>query len=226
MPISIVIPTLNRAEQLRNVLLQLVATTKGACETIVIVDAEDYDSVKVCADIATAPNVFTLRCISMEGSPTAVEKWNEGAKKSSYKHLDETWLMLAADDIIFPRGWLEDAIASENKGFLAFRDTEGSKKFFEPHYMATVKWLKDYNGGVLAIPLYTHWGLDVETAARARNSNTYCVATPIIKHNHWIFNTAPQDSTYVRGSRSHARDIELFNSRRIDKFPNNFRGYL
>lgn len=229
MPVSIILPTLNRSSQLRKVLNRLVdTTTKGVTETIVIVDAEDYDSVKVCADVATHPenSDFHLRCISMEGSPFGVEKWNEGAKRGTYNHIGSTWLALVADDLEFPDNWLADSLECENEGFLAFRDTEGSCKFYEPHYMATVDWLKKYNGGVLAVPHYKHWGIDVEIASKARTSGTYRVAKAVLKHNHVLNSGAMTDSTYEKGETFHVRDMEMFNLRRIDNFPNNFKGYL
>lgn len=224
--ISIIIPSLGRAEQLCNCLRELeqsVRDSEANYEVIIIldeVDPESQDKAKnYIINISKRPDTYTIS--TLKGSPTAIEKWNHGARKSIGE-----WLVLAADDLHWTYDWMKASLATDNKGFLALRDTYNSAKAFEPHYMSTREWLKKNQGGVLAVPHYTHWGPDLEIAMRARNLGHYQVSNAILPHTHWIWGTAIKDNTYKRAEETHKKDLLLFEERMKKNFPDDFENVL
>jgi len=218
--ISIILPTLNRADQLVRNLRILRENSRTTLEIVVILDKEDTESkYKLLAYFNEEVKEYFIVKI-MEGHPSPVEKWNEGAKLSSGE-----WLMLGADDVEWTPAWDDISLKTfPNKGFLALRDFADSKKVFEPHFMATRQWLKMYNGGVLAIPHYKHWYLDLEIALRA--GKHYEVSQAVLPHKHVIWGTAPNDKTYKRAKPYYEIDSQIFDDRRKRGFPNDFESYL
>ena len=220
--ISIIIPTLNRPYQLINSLVKLEATTEGIpIEIVVIVDEGDeitLENVKTfCEWSITARKNITHILQVVKGSPSPVEKWNSGAMRSSGE-----WLVLGADDLDWSPGWLRKSLDTSNKGFLALRDFNLSEKNFEPHYMATREWLKEFNGGVLTIPWYMHWGCDLEIARRAQRAGHYVVSAAILPHEHYLWNLAPNDTTYEKAKPHLRSDLDKFNERELKGFPDDF----
>lgn len=219
--ISVIIPTLNRPHKLISVLNELKLNSGALVEAIVIIDEEDIASKNAVCNYGASGVTIPITVIIVKGHPTPVEKWNNGAK-----HAHGFWIMLGADDISFTPQWDILSTHTPNMGFLALRDSADSKKHFEPHYMATKDWLREHNGGVLACPHYKHWCLDVEIAARAQKLNHYKVSNTIIPHNHFIFGTADNDSTYERGRVHYKNDLMLLRDREIKGFPDDFESYL
>jgi len=219
--ISVIIPSLDRPQRLISCLTSLQKYSKGSVEVVVILDGEDKSSLEAVTDFATKGVTIPITVRILKDHPTPIEKWNHGAK-----HSKGGWIMLAADDIVFTQEWDIVSLATPNHGFLALRDTVQLDRWFEPHYMATRGWLKQFNGGVLACPHYKHWCPDTEIAQRAHRAGHYKVSEAIIPHNHIIWGTAPNDATYDRAKPYHNTDLKLFNERMSKSFPNDYEGYL
>jgi glycosyltransferase involved in cell wall biosynthesis len=214
--VSIIVPTLNRPQQLIKLVDNINATTADhQVETIVVV--EDSDSA-TWAIVKSLPGVLPL---SVSGNNTPIYAWNYGLKHS----LGE-WVVQAADDMEFTPDWLSEALATPNKGFIAFPDetkaSKNSNQTWEPHYMATREWLRTFQHGVLAVPHYRHWGCDVEICERAAISNTFTRAKVIVKHNHWLKDASRIDSTYQKAQKWYQRDLNLLELRRSMGFPDDF----
>jgi len=221
--ISIIIPTLNRPYQLINSLDKLEETTEGIpIEIVVIADEGDIKTITACKDYfqeraARRDNQNNYILQVVKGSPTSVEKWNSGAMRSSGE-----WLVLGADDLDWSFGWLRKSLDTPNKGFLALQDFDLSEKNFEPHYMATRAWLKEFNGGVLTIPWYKYWGPDLEIAKRAQRAGHYVVSAAVVPHKHYLWNLTSNDSTYKKAKPYLKTDLDKFNERELKGFPNDF----
>jgi hypothetical protein len=183
-------------------------------EIVLVFNEEDTFSIKEFSylnPIITPPNFY------------AVDAWNEAAKKASFE-----WLVLAADDVLFPPNLFDICLQTWNKGFIGFEDGTCSARGFATHYMLTKDWCRKYQGGVFAVPHYKSWGIDPETNARAVRSGTYILLPePQIQHLHPIFNSGiPADETFKRAQPFHQKDVLLFEERRAKGFPNDFKGYL
>jgi len=187
-------------------------------EVVTVIDREDEATLERVIQFSPfSPNIVTV-----DGHPDPVFKWNEGAKVAR-----GNWLMLGADDLLWTRNWIAESLNTEgHHGFLAFRDNPRSDKAYEPHYMATRDWLKKYNGGVLCIPHYKHWYIDVEIASRALRAGHYKVSRAILPHKHYLFGTAPVDSTYDKAKPYYSDDCKIYAQRLEQCFPNDFESYL
>lgn len=219
--ISIIIPTLNRQEKLRNCLDSLLkSVTDNFYDIIVIIeDEKDY---KICDEFIGKDTRVEIIPIMYEPLRTPVYKWNVGLSLSKYR-----WIFLGADDLIFPLGWDRDSLAVENKGFIGFGDTDWeADKGFCPHFLVTTDWLKTFNGGVLAIPHYHHYGFDIETSLRAQRSETYTVSPIRLEHKHPIYDPKQMDSTYQKGMAMYSVDMQTFLLRKRKGFPDDFQSIL
>lgn len=221
MKISLILPTAHRPNKLLRTLKNIHDTTDPSnIETIVIVDQEDLETKLILKGISSLP-MNPSKWIVAEGSPTGIQKWNLGAKLSSYP-----WLMLHSDDVLMPVDWYEKVKNTVNHGFIALPD-QFSNKAFEPFYLAHREWLKDHQGGVFCVPHYHSWGIDLEICARAKALGHYVVANTSFQHLHHLFSREVKlDSTYQRAQKYQREDIELFNRRKLAGFPNDFKSYL
>ena len=221
MKVSIIVPTLNRPRLLEKLIANVRSTTlSDYYELIVLVEDGDTETWNF---INKTPLPATIKIFAIPTGSSPIAAWNIGLKKSL-----APWILLAADDIEFPSLWLEDALSTPNQGFLALPEKEGGNPTlnWEPHFMATRAWLKEFQHGVLTIPHYRHWGTDVETCDRATRSNTFIRARTIIVHHHWMKDASLIDSTYQNAQKFYNRDIMLYQTRKSMGFPNDFESVI
>jgi glycosyltransferase involved in cell wall biosynthesis len=209
--VSIILPSLNRGEQLIKTLDNIISTTSGIpIELIVILSEDDLTSQNLMKDrkFLTTPPDFR-----------PVQSWNYGASLSSGE-----WLYLGNDDVVHPPNWLEKALATPNQGFIGLSD--GRVGNWAPFFMVTREWCRKYQGGVFVVPHYKHWGVDPEICSRAVMSNTYKLAPIYLEHKHYLVGKSKKDSTYMRAEKYHKLDMLLYDERAKLGFPNDFEGYL
>lgn len=221
MKVSIIVPTLNRPRLLEKLIANIQATTLADnYELILLIEDDDIDTWNF---INKTPIPAPIYYYAIPTQSTPIAAWNIGLKKSQFP-----WLLLGADDIEFTPHWLEDALGTPNQGFLALPEKEGGNPDlnWEPHFMATRAWLKEFQHGVLTIPHYYHWGTDVETCDRASNSGTFVRARTVIAHNHWMKNASLIDETYQKAQPYYNRDQMLYQTRRSMGFPNDFESVI
>lgn len=152
------------------------------------------------------------------------DKWNKAAANSRAE-----WLVTMSDDSIPHPDWLTNALGMISYGFLGLPDgiTGERNKMFTPLYMATRQWLKDFNGGVLVLPMYKSWYADIETCERAKRSGTWMLADrSVVEQVHECFGTAPNDEIYELGKTRRVEDFKTFMRRRNEGYPNDFKGVL
>ncbi len=216
--VSLILPSLNRPKKLVNAINNLIQTCDPVpIEIIVILDPSDLKSQEVIKELEFPGQ--TLLDPSPKANP--VKAWNYGASVSN-----GNWLYIASDDVICPRDWLTKGLNTPNQGFMGYSDGRVQAEYAN-FYMATRDWLRAYQGGVLCVPHYQHWGLDPEICMRARNLGHYVLAHGVIfDHKHPVFGNAKSDSTYKKASKHYREDMELFGRRWKAGFPNDFEGYL
>ncbi len=215
--ISVVIPSRGRADQLKKCINGLKATTQGHdVQTVIVLDEDDAASINAIGATPVTP-------IVLSGEPkNAVEKWNLGAHAAS-----GDWLVLGADDLEWGDGWLEKALTTPNQGFIGFNDGHMDGKELATHYMMTREYSRAHNGGVLAIPHYHSWYLDVEATERAKRAGKFAFAREAyVEHRHPLWNKAQMDDTYRRGQQWYAIDQQTYAERSRAGFPDDFESVL
>jgi glycosyltransferase involved in cell wall biosynthesis len=211
--VSLILPSLNRAQKLVSTIDNFYNTNGGISIEIIVILSDE--------DIGSRNRLDKLGILySLIPTSNPVIGWNFGAKLSKGE-----WLYIASDDVVHPKLWLEKSLNTKNLGFLAISDGR-VRENFEPFYMATRTWLKENQNGVLAVPHYRHWGIDPEVCGRAIKGGSYIKSPIIVTHNHPIYGTTKKDSTYKRAEKFYKKDVALFHTRRKLGFPNDFEGYL
>lgn len=206
MNLSIVIPSLNRPILLHNTVCRLLETAPGA--EIIVVSESPEGAVE-----------FLPQIVYLQEGGTGIEKGNLGAKVAR-----GDWLLGASDDLLWSSEWYQIALATPNKGFIGLQDGEIPPADFSPHIMASREWLRTYNGGVLGVPHYKSWYVDIEACEKAKLSGTYAY-TPkqVVTH---LRNFVADDSTHAKGRQFHEADHRTFLKRQSENYPNDFEGYL
>lgn len=222
--VSVIIPTRGRPEQFKACIEGLYASTADSgidVEVVVIADNDDMKTTVILEFCQDAPIAFPgLRVVhNSDPSLTAVEKWNIGAA-----HATGDWLVLGADDLEWGKGWLEAALQADKGGFVGFNDGHTDSGSLSTHFMMRRDYITKHNGGVLAIPHYHSWYIDVEATERAKRAGLYVnCAEAKVEHLHPVWKTADVDDTYRRGARWHDEDKRTFEARQaagfIDDFP-------
>lgn len=222
--VSIIIPTRHRAELLKKRLSAIVKATpefnNGVAELIFAIDTDDKATEQMLKRFKLCEFQINLN------APLEIpaSKWNRACRIARGE-----WLVTMSDDSVPQPNWLKNALKMDSLGFIGLPDgvTGERNKYFTPLYMATRKWLRKYNGGVLVIPKYKSWYADIETANRAHRSGTYMVSwdSPV-NQLHAIFNSAPNDEIYRIGEMRRAEDLGVYNLRASQGFPDDFEGVL
>ncbi len=205
--ISVIMPTLGRAERLKIAVNSLWRSTGIPVECIVV--SEEAKSLKIAQELGCKPLI---------SGGTAVEKWNLGLQLA----LGE-WIALGADDLIYHHTWAEEALRANTGGFVGFNDMWLRTDEFSTHFMMTRDFMIEHNGGCLAIPAYHSWCIDMETAARAKRAGVYVWARKaIVEHRHVDHGIARMDATYEIGRKWHEIDKTIFENRELAGFPDDF----
>ena len=215
---AILFPTFGRVEQARRCLDQFIQTAPAA--TCVVVTEDDERAWGPLLD-----DEHILFVPVTEGM-TAVQKWNHALKKA--QHFDA--FLLGADDLWPAEGWLDEVLnvqAKTGAGCVAVNDCITDGNALGTHYLLTKDWIKQHQGGVMCVPHYRSWGLDVETNERAKRSGTYAwAANAKVEHRHVHWKKAPMDDTYRIGYRVHQYDDFILSIRRRAGFPNDFQAVI
>ena len=247
MKTSIIIPSRGRAAQLIERVNILLRTVQGRdAEVVIISDGDEETRQAIIAEMQSnafwQPNAFTLEVsderVKVVANPERqgpIQSWNNGLRAASGEAL-----VLAADDVIFHDGWLEEALKvletlpggdgvvalnddsglSDRRGFR--RDLKKETRRYTPHFLITRATLAREMNGVLCFPAYQNYYTDVETCARAQAAGCYGYA-PLahVEHTHWELGKAQKDPQYETGD-AHEQDLEVFLQREAAGFPDDF----
>lgn len=206
--LSIIIPSKGRPAQLEKCIDEFVRTTTG----------HDIEIIVVTPDEVTLKPRWAGQVKIYSADMDAVSGWNYGARFASGDAL-----MLGADDLLPASGWLDAVKADYKSGYVGLPDGHTDTTKYCTHYIISREYAKAHMGGVLAIPWYQSWWLDVEAADRARRARMYHVAHgALVEHTHPTWGTAPDDDTYKLGEARRDADAEMYRRRRDAGFPDNF----
>lgn len=166
MNITVLLPTFHRPVRLRRALKSIRKTAD--VKIVVACDPDDVEAVEIAAEFDAD---FAICDKPRQGCANA---WNTALRASP----DDDIYVIAADDAIFCKGWLEAALLALKKlggsGLIGFRS--GRRKDWADHYMMTRDFMIEHHGGVAAIPHYTAWCLDDEAVLRARRAKQFIKA--------------------------------------------------
>lgn len=215
--VSIIIPTRMRSqllgERLETIIKHTPELENRDAELIIALDQDDSETINLVVE----KRLDVISCKSLE---TPANKWNQAVR-----YARGNWLVTLSDDCIPQDKWLTNALSMLTNGFIGLPDgvTGDRNNLFTPLYMATREWLSKYHGGVLVIPHYKSWYADIETAMRAKRSNTYTVGrNSVVKQLHTVFGTAVNDEIYKLGESRRAEDLAMYNLRSSYGFPDDF----
>lgn len=216
--VSVVIPSRDRPERLRECIEQLQLVSPEV-EIIVVADIGDKK---------TAAVAESLKCklVISDRPDGPVHCWNIGAAAASGEAL-----VLGADDLKFHEGWMEAALNGLAKlnfvGLVAFNDLSPQAGKLATHYMISKNYAANDWGGVLAIPSYYQHFVDTEATVRSqRDKCFYYAEDSIVEHKHWLWKKADNDEVYQRGQESYAEGEETYNQRLQLGFPNDYKRYF
>jgi len=199
MNIAILIPTYFRPQGLRKI-LQSLKDTSPLVHPVVVAEPDDTTAPLICKKF---PATFTT-CPPRRG---AGYSWNLAL--ATAPNFDA--YILGADDCYYLPGWYEAMIKciddNGGSGLFGLNDGTGVQ-----HYLMTRDFIIQHNGGVMAMPYYWGWYMDLESVARARRvGKCFFVIDAKMVHNwHGSATIIPKG------------DKTLFDQRRKAGFPDDF----
>jgi hypothetical protein len=145
----------------------------------------------------------------------------------AYAHTEEPWLFLAADDVKFHPGWLDQAQFAARKGaqVVGTNDLHNPRVTGGDHatHMLIRRTYVDEQGAswdgpkVVCHEGYAHNFVDDEIVAAAKDRGVWAPALHAkVEHLHPIFGLAADDDTYRLGRERFTDDQALFQARRAE----------
>lgn len=219
--VSCIIPTMNRPQLLKQTLESLFATTQGIdVEAVVVID-ENIESVQVCVDLLKeGRNILVNYSPSRRG---AIPCWNIGlrmARADIFFH--------QGDDLWYNDGWLRLALDAhrdklQNYGLVGVNDSMHDGNHISTHALWDRQFCKDHLGGVMAMPHYGYYNVDVEFNERAKRAGKfYWCKEAVVKHIHPANSGRVKDETDTSHESCWEHDQALLAERRALDFPNDF----
>jgi glycosyltransferase involved in cell wall biosynthesis len=231
--ISVILPSMNRMELLGQAVDSLFITTLGHDIELIIIIDEDMDSYELATTHLRdkwnqQAKSFTVLFNKIRRG--ALSAWNEG-------------LALSTGDILFPygddslchAGWLDYALEThrdklDNYGCVGLNDGayDGNKQVMTT-LLFDRQFCKNEFGGVIAIPSYHYYCVDLELNERAKRVNKLIWDDrATVEHIHSAHGKRPIDSTdqYKMDSGWMEADNILFELRKEQGFPNDFKSVI
>lgn len=223
---NFILPTLNRTKKLLNCLDSIAETTQDYYEDVnIILVTQDFESTQKIQEGVSDERFGKIKFKVVSKVVSAIEGWNIGLQASSRG--EKNWNILTADDLIFYPKWWQNALSTLNYGFIGLNDMSGHYEGNASHYMMTDQFIRMHNGGVLVIPCYQTWYTDVETCERAKIAGKYVYAvTSLVEHNHPDWGKSSLDDTYKLRISKREEDRLLYEERKKQGFPNDFKNII
>jgi GT2 family glycosyltransferase len=220
--VAIILPTTGRPAQAYACIQNIFATTRPyKVQVVAVVDA----------DPTTAALLAKLPDVKVWTRPTKlgpVDAWNTGAMLA-----DADWFVLAADDEWFGADWLAAAFAQVDAqhDFIGFNDglypPPSPYPVFATAWLVSRQHLIEVQGGVMTIPLYKAWALDVEMSQQAIKAGRYAYAEAAHwKHYQVAAGLAEPDATSEATKIWHDQDVTLYFARAKEGFPQTWEPVL
>jgi len=211
--VAVLVPTLGRPHRVRPLLDNLNSVTSGDFAVYFVVEREDSQTVEAVRR-AQAGLIFNT------GSPTYASCVN-----TAYRETVEPYLFLAADDVVFVDGWLEEALAGMQDpgiGVVGTEDPRAPVPDHSAHSLVRRRYIQEQSGCVdlrdTVLYPYKHGFTDHELVgvAKARRAYVYRAGSHV-EHHHpgWdslgrVRGGQALDATYRKGNRHHRLDTITF----------------
>jgi len=222
MKLAVLIPTFFRPDGLRRAL-------QSVQDTVMFSDLEDVEVISVVAHEIDDPEAVV---IAKEHRATPAENklsrrgnayaWNTCLAAEP----DCDAYVLGQDDAYFMYGWLEEVIRciAAGYGFIGLNDNDyrecrcvngkhvRNTKWYT-NYVMTRDFILDYHGGVMAVPHYNGYSMDVEATQRAKRAGKFVYAPHAnVKH----------DYRGTAGGGQGKVNLRIYNRREANGFPDDF----
>lgn len=190
------------------------------------------DSLKATAPLATAwfvcepDDLIEWAEVEKHGGKRLVHPGTFAEKVNyAYGQTSAPWLMLVGDDVVFRRGWLDQAehVAAQTGGKVIGTNDLGNARVMAgehaTHMMIRRSYIDDVGAswdgpGVVCHEGYSHWFVDDELISAAKQRNTFQPALgSIVEHMHPYWGKADKDDVYAKGEANAAKDKATFNAR-------------
>jgi hypothetical protein len=199
-------PTLDRPDNLRRVLGNL-ACVKGKVDfaTYAMVDEDDIDSQKVCAD-------YNVRYFLDHRG------WFAPRTNQLFALTDEPWVFLGTDDIRFPNCWLDTMFRLKQPSWKVIAPDDGHNPA-GTNFLVERAYVLEQGGhwgtpGLVFHDGYKHNFSDSELIEVADKRGVFGrVMEVCVEQRHPLWGNADDDATYQRARAKYATDEALFERR-------------
>jgi hypothetical protein len=222
--ISIIVPSMYRAEQFGKCVKRIQETTVGrGVEIIAVVDGQCKDTLNKAAELG-------LIVVYNEKHLGALSSWNRGLRICTGDPI-----VCVGDDTHCHDNWLEEALKShatlpEGSGVVGLNPLHdaGYIKTHCSHFLVDRKAIRELLGGVLFYDKwYRHFASDNETLERAMKAGRYVPSEKaIVEHRHTRLSQAKNDAVYDMVLQYATEDLMMLAKRRKAGFPNDFEAIL
>lgn len=216
--IDILVPVLGRPHRAAPLVDNIRDTTTVEHRIVFVCSLGDDEQIIEC-NVSDADMVIVAQFPAGPGD--YAKKINVGAKLSG------DWIFQAADDLVFEPGWDTQALKMGESGpgydVVATNDRAngqvkrgefGTHNLISRRYITERGATADGTPGPVMWEGYDHNFVDRELCHLAQHRGVYAFARhSVVRHQHPIWRTAPNDSTYQKGIRHRNQDHMLFLSR-------------
>lgn len=217
--VSIVMPTVGRAEQAVEVVRQTVKTAgHHALEFVCPVDVEK-ETPGALVEVFLELEVPFVIVWQGEEYLLHARSWNRGLR-----HASGDYIVFFADDCWPEEGWLDEALRvmgtlPGGSGLVGFNDKRRKGHHEATHYIATRECVLEHLNGCIGFEHYQAHCNDSEACRRARKAGCYKWADKAV-----VVHMQKDDETRMRNHdrRKGAQDIKEMKRREKQGFPNDF----
>jgi len=208
--IDFYVPTFGRAHKLQAVYDNIKASLKDRADEALIwfiVEKHDPESITAALDVAGT-------VIINKGNPCYGDAIN-----TAYHMTSAPWFFVAADDVSFHYGWLEELekamLAYPEAGVLGTNDLLGQRS---THFLVKREYILKHSGimdkpNTVYYP-YLHNFTDVELFKTAEKRGMYYnCRESVVEHLHHVNGKAPHDATYAKEEVTTELDRPVFEAR-------------
>jgi glycosyltransferase involved in cell wall biosynthesis len=210
-PVTVIVPVLNRPDNVRPLVESLQAST-GLAEILFVVEEDDKAELDAIREVGASYHVTKRH--------TFAEKVND-----AWPHTGTPWIMLAGDDVRFRPGWLNHAA---HVARVSGADVVGTNDLGNPwvttghhatHMLIRSEYVREVGAswdgpGIVCHEGYRHNFVDNEIVMAAKQRGTWAPSLgAIVEHLHPAWKKNTSDDVYALGNESYDKDQKLFESR-------------
>lgn len=218
--VSVIIPSRQRVAQVRECVERLWATVRGYDVECIVVADGDMATAQALDGVASRTILLPMQC-------GALQAWNTGASLAT-----GAVLVLGADDLWWFHGWIGEMLEvmaqfPNGDGMVGLNDLAHDGNKISTHFGVSRQCAIEHFGGCLVTPVYRHYYVDQEAAARAKRAGRFAWAqNAVAEHLHPVFGKARMDAVYEWPQASLEADGELFFKRAAAGWPDDFEPVL